>query len=247
MKARRVVLMNRPAGEPAESDFRVEPYDVPEPGPLEVLVRVVYMSLDPYMRGRMNDVKSRTSPPVADRRGDDRRQTVGEVVEVARFRASKRRRQGRWPSSGWQLYGVAQGQTSVHRIDPSHRAPASYYQRHPRHAGDDRLWFGLFDMRRAETGRNGRGQSAASGAVGQRGRAAWRRSTGCRVGGHRRRQGEVRLTSCKELGFDACVDHKRGQRSSPTRCCKDRVSRRHRRAISRTSAASVLDTMLAQT
>ena len=58
MKARRVVLMNRPAGEPAESDFRVEEYDVPEPGPLEVLVRVVYMSLDPYMRGRMRDAAS---------------------------------------------------------------------------------------------------------------------------------------------------------------------------------------------
>ena len=55
---RRVVLANRPAGEPSGQDFRVEEAPVPEPGPGQILVRAVYLSLDPYMRGRMRDVVS---------------------------------------------------------------------------------------------------------------------------------------------------------------------------------------------
>ena len=55
---RRVVLANRPAGEPSGQDFRVEEVPVPEPGPGQILVRAIYLSLDPYMRGRMRDVVS---------------------------------------------------------------------------------------------------------------------------------------------------------------------------------------------
>ena len=55
---RRVVLANRPAGEPSGQDFRIEEAPVPEPGPGQVLVRAIYLSLDPYMRGRMRDVVS---------------------------------------------------------------------------------------------------------------------------------------------------------------------------------------------
>ena len=58
---RRVVLVRRPPGEPAESDSRVEEVPVPEPGRGE-LVRDVYISLDPYMRGRMRDTKSYAAP-----------------------------------------------------------------------------------------------------------------------------------------------------------------------------------------
>ena len=59
---RRVVLARRPPAELAEADFRVEEVPVPEPGPRQVLVRVVYMSLDPYMRGRMRDAASYAAP-----------------------------------------------------------------------------------------------------------------------------------------------------------------------------------------
>ncbi len=55
---RRVVLVRRPPGEPAESDFRVEEAPVPEPKHGEVLVKVLYLSLDPYQRGRMRDAAS---------------------------------------------------------------------------------------------------------------------------------------------------------------------------------------------
>ena len=59
---RRVVLARRPPGEPSETDFRIEEVAVPEPGSGQVLVRVIYLSLDPYMRGRMRDAASYAAP-----------------------------------------------------------------------------------------------------------------------------------------------------------------------------------------
>ena len=53
--AKRVVLVSRPVGEPNASNFRVEDYAAPTPGPGEVLLRNIWLSLDPYMRGRMSD------------------------------------------------------------------------------------------------------------------------------------------------------------------------------------------------
>ena len=59
---RRVVLAARPQGEPADSDFRLETDAVPQPGPGQLLLRTVYLSLDPYMRGRMSDAPSYAEP-----------------------------------------------------------------------------------------------------------------------------------------------------------------------------------------
>ncbi|HEX5497445.1 MAG TPA: NADP-dependent oxidoreductase [Mycobacteriales bacterium] len=64
MNAREIRLASRPRGEPVESDFALAQVAVGEPGPGQVLVRNVWMSVDPYMRGRMNDVKS-YAPPFA--------------------------------------------------------------------------------------------------------------------------------------------------------------------------------------
>ena len=55
---RRIVLLRRPPAEPSETDFRIEEVPTPEPGPSQALVRVIYLSLDPYMRGRMRDAAS---------------------------------------------------------------------------------------------------------------------------------------------------------------------------------------------
>lgn len=55
---RRIVLAARPVGEPKETDFRLEEVPMPDPGPREVLIRIIYLSLDPYMRGRLREVKS---------------------------------------------------------------------------------------------------------------------------------------------------------------------------------------------
>jgi NADPH-dependent curcumin reductase CurA len=61
-RSREIQLAARPVGEPKPSDFKLEEVELPDPGPGEVLVRNEWMSVDPYMRGRMNDVKSYVPP-----------------------------------------------------------------------------------------------------------------------------------------------------------------------------------------
>ena len=56
--AKRIVLASRPVGEPKPDNFRLEDYPVPAPGEGQILLRTVWLSLDPYMRGRMSDVVS---------------------------------------------------------------------------------------------------------------------------------------------------------------------------------------------
>ena len=63
-KNRRIVLASRPVGAPTKDDFRLEESATPVPKEGEVLLRSIYLSLDPYMRGRMNDAPS-YAPPVA--------------------------------------------------------------------------------------------------------------------------------------------------------------------------------------
>src|ERR1700692_769315 len=60
--AKRVVLASRPVGEPKASDFRVEDYALPTPGEGQVLLRTIWLSLDPYMRGRMSEGPSYAAP-----------------------------------------------------------------------------------------------------------------------------------------------------------------------------------------
>ncbi len=99
---RRVVLARRPPGEPAEADFRIEEVAMPEPGPGQVLVRVIYMSLDPYMRGRMRDAASYAAPV-----GIGEVMTGGTVGEVV-----KSNHPGLKPGDivedrlGWQEYAL---------------------------------------------------------------------------------------------------------------------------------------------
>ena len=68
--ARRVVLVSRPVGEPKPADFRLEDFPVPTPGPGQVLLRTLWLSLDPYMRGRMSEAPSYAKPV-----------GIGEVME----------------------------------------------------------------------------------------------------------------------------------------------------------------------
>ena len=85
---RRVVLVRRPPGEPAESDFRVEEVPMPEPRHGEALVRTAYLSLDPYQRGRMRDAASYAASV-----GLGEVMTggvVGEVVEIGRASCRER-------------------------------------------------------------------------------------------------------------------------------------------------------------
>ena len=70
---KRIVLASRPVGEPKPSDFRLEDCPVPTPGAGEVLLRTIWLSLDPYMRGRMSDGPSYAQPV-----------PIGGVMEAAR-------------------------------------------------------------------------------------------------------------------------------------------------------------------
>ena len=76
--AKRVVLASRPVGEPKAADFRIENDAIPSPGPGQVLLRTIWLSLDPYMRGRMSDGPSYAAPvPIG---GVMEGGTVSEVI-----------------------------------------------------------------------------------------------------------------------------------------------------------------------
>jgi NADPH-dependent curcumin reductase CurA len=60
--AERIVLASRPAGEPTLDNFRLEEFPIPRPGPGQMLLRTLWLSLDPYMRGRMSDAPSYAKP-----------------------------------------------------------------------------------------------------------------------------------------------------------------------------------------
>jgi NADPH-dependent curcumin reductase CurA len=198
MKNRRIVLAARPAGEPADTDFRLEETNIPSPGDGQVLLRTLYLSLDPYMRGRMNAGPS-YAPPVQ----------IGEVMEGATVSEVVESKSAQWRPgdvlrsyTGWQAYALAEG-SGLERIDP-HVAPVS-------------TALGVLGMPglTAYTGLLNIGQpkagetvvvAAASGAVGSVvGQIA--KIKGCRavgVAGSQQKCDFVRDT----LGFDACVNHR---------------------------------------
>jgi len=198
---KRVLLANRPQGAVTPDNFRIEETAIAKPADGEVLVRNEWLSLDPYMRGRMSDAKSYV-PPVeigAVMTG----QTVGEVVESRHpgFRPGDRV----LTSLGWQQYGVAKGK-ELRLVDVS-RVPASYYLGILGMPGMT-AWFGLFEIGKPQPGET-LVVSAASGAVGSVvGQLA--KNEGLRVvgiaGGREKCDYVVR-----ELGFDACVDYRAGR------------------------------------
>jgi len=102
---RRIVLASRPKGAPAGDNFRLEETSIPEPGKNEVLLRTIYLSLDPYMRGRMSDTPS-YAPPV-----DIDAVMVGATVCQVEATRNPDFETGDWVLgySGWQLYTVSDG------------------------------------------------------------------------------------------------------------------------------------------
>jgi NADPH-dependent curcumin reductase CurA len=195
---RRVVLARRPPAEVAEADFRVEEVPVPEPGPREVLVRVVYMSLDPYMRGRMRDAASYAAPV-----GIGEVMTGGTVGEVVKsnhpgFKVGDIVED----RLGWQEYAIGPG-PAMRKVDAT-LAPISTANGVLGMPGMT-AYFGLFDVGQPKAGETVV-VSAASGAVGQIvGQLA--KIAGCRavgIAGGAKKCAFVKDT----LGFDACIDYK---------------------------------------
>ena len=117
--AKRVVLASRPVGEPKPSDFRIEDYTPPTPGDGEVLLRTIWLSLDPYMRGRMSDGPSYATPvPVG---GVMEGGTLSEVIASN----NKDYAEGDIVLSraGWQTHAISDGK-GLPKIDPK-LAPVS--------------------------------------------------------------------------------------------------------------------------
>ena len=198
MENRRVVLASRPAGWVTEDNFRIESATVPSPGEGEVLVKNLWLSLDPYMRGRISEAKSYVKGVELGEVMVG--QTVGEVVESKNAKFKK----GDYVLTqlGWQLYGVSKEITKVE----ASRAPLSYYLGVLGMPGMT-AYFGLKELGQPKAGETVV-VSAASGAVGSVvGQLA--KIWGCRavgIAGGPEKCGYV----TRELGFDACVDYKAG-------------------------------------
>src|SRR5665213_1470141 len=112
-QAKRVVLVSRPVGEPKPADFRVEQYALPAPGEGEVLLRTIWLSLDPYMRGRMSDGPSYAAPvPIG---GVMEGGTVSEVI--ASNNPSFAKGDIVLSRAGWQTHAISDGKVLA-KIDP---------------------------------------------------------------------------------------------------------------------------------
>jgi NADPH-dependent curcumin reductase CurA len=198
---KQILLASRPAGEPGADNFRLVEVPLPALVDGQVLVRNHYLSLDPYMRGRMNDAKSYTLPQPLDAvMGGG---TVGEVVESrhpAYAAGDKVVGMG-----GWQQYSVVDGSAmgTMRKVSDAH-VPLSAYLGAVGMPGVT-AWYGLTQIIAPKAGQTVV-VSAASGAVGsvvgQLAKAHGVRAVGIAGGG------EKCAYVTGELGFDACVDYK---------------------------------------
>jgi hypothetical protein len=192
------LLASRPRGEVEEANFRLVEADVPALRDGELLVKVEVLSLDPYMRGRMDEARSYAAPQKLDEVMVGG--TVGEVVESrnAGFQAGETV----VGSGGWQQYFVSDG-AGLQKVD-ARALPASVYLGAVGMPGIT-AWYGLSRICRPRPGETAV-VSAASGAVGSVvGQLA--RLAGCRTVGIAGGPAKCRVATA-ELGFDACVDYK---------------------------------------
>src|SRR5688500_4565118 len=199
MVNKQILLTSRPAGEATTANFTLVETTVPELKDGQVLVQHHYLSLDPYMRGRMNDAKSYAEPqPLNEVMIGG---TVGEVIASKHpsFSAGDRV----VGMGGWQQYSIVHGGGMVRKIDTS-RVPLSAHLGAVGMPGVT-AWYGLTKIIEAKPHQTVT-VSAASGAVGSVvGQLA--KARGCRavgVAGGREKCDYV----VNQLGFDACIDYK---------------------------------------
>ena len=198
---RQILLDNRPQGEATTSNFRLVSVQTPELGEGQVLVRHHYLSLDPYMRGRMNDGKSYAQPqPLGEVMIGG---TVGEVLQSRhpRFQPGD----AVVGMGGWQEYSVVDADQPglLRKVDTTH-VPLSYYLGAVGMPGVT-AWYGLTQIIAPQAGETVV-VSAASGAVGSA-FAAVAKARGCRVVGIAGGPDKCRYAQ-EELHFDACIDYR---------------------------------------
>ncbi|MYN06923.1 NADP-dependent oxidoreductase [Pseudoduganella aquatica] len=196
----RMVLASRPSGEVQASDFRLETADVPAIADGQILIRNHYLSLDPYMRGRMSDAKSYAEPQPLDATMIGG--TVGQVVESKHPKFAA----GDFVAGmfGWSEIGVSDG-ALLRKLDTTHIPLSAYLG--PVGMPGMTAWFGFNQIMQAKAGETVV-VSAASGAVGSVvGQLAKLR--GCRAVGIAGGKDKCDYV-VNELGFDACIDYKAG-------------------------------------
>ena len=198
---RQILLDNRPEGEATTGNFKLVTTDTPALKDGEVLVRNHYLSLDPYMRGRMNDSKSyAASQPLGEVMIGG---TVGEVAESQnpKFAVGDKV----VGMGGWQEYSVVDGNTPgmLRKVDTTH-VPLSFYLGAVGMPGVT-AWYGLVKIIAPKPGATVV-VSAATGAVGSA-FAALAKARGLRVVGIAGGPEKCRY-AVEELHFDECIDYR---------------------------------------
>jgi NADPH-dependent curcumin reductase CurA len=198
---KQIHLDNRPQGEAAASNFKLVTGETAALKDGQVLVRHHFLSLDPYMRGRMNDAKSYAQPqPLGQVMQGG---TVGEIVESrnARFQVGDKV----VGFGGWQEYSVVDAEQPgvLRKVDTTH-VPLSHYLGAVGMPGVT-AWYGLVKIIDAKPGQTV-AVSAASGAVGSA-LGALAKARGLRAVGIAGGPDKCKYVT-DELGFDACVDYK---------------------------------------
>jgi NADPH-dependent curcumin reductase CurA len=198
---KQILLDNRPTGEATASNFKLVTSETPALQDGQVLVRHHFMSLDPYMRGRMNDAKSYAQPqPLGQVMQGG---TVGEVVESKSPKYAVGDKVVGF--GGWQEYSVVNADQvgALRKVDTTH-VPLSHYLGAVGMPGVT-AWYGLVKIIEPKAGET-IVVSAASGAVGSA-LGALAKARGCRAVGIAGGADKCRYVT-EELGFDACIDYK---------------------------------------
>src|SRR3954462_13736195 len=196
--AKRVVLVSRPGGGPKSSNFRIEDAAIPSPGEGEVLLRTVWLSLDPYMRGRMSEGPSYVPPvPIG---GVMEGGTVSEVIDSKNPAFAKG--DIGLSRAGWQTHALSDGK-GLSKIDPR-LGPVSTAVGVLGMPGMT-AYTGLLDIGKPQPGETvvvAAASGAVGSAVGQIARIKGARAVG--IAGGKEKCYYVK----RELGFDECLDHR---------------------------------------
>ncbi|RSZ31457.1 MULTISPECIES: NADP-dependent oxidoreductase [unclassified Variovorax] len=198
---KQIHLDNRPDGEAVAGNFKLVTAETPALKDNQVLVRHHYMSLDPYMRGRMNDSKSYAQPqPLGQTMQGG---TVGEVVESKHPKYAVGDKVVGF--GGWQEYSVVDASQpgALKKVDTTH-VPLSHYLGAVGMPGVT-AWYGLVKIIAPKAGET-MVITAASGAVGSA-FGALAKARGCRVVGIAGGADKCKYVT-DELGFDACIDYR---------------------------------------
>jgi NADPH-dependent curcumin reductase CurA len=194
----RVLLASRPDGLPRPENFRIVQEPLPEPAEGQLLLEILYLSLDPYMRGRMDDAKSYAQPV-----------GIGEVMEggtVARVAASRHAGfavgELVLSHSGWQRFALSDG-ANLRKLDPAAAPPSTALG--VLGMPGFTAWAGLLQIGQPKPGETvvvAAASGAVGSAVGQIARIHGARAVG--IAGGADKCAFVR----DQLGFDAVVDHR---------------------------------------